>query len=312
MKKLTPKIRSITTIYYQSDKVPDGIDIELEFDPVEFFGTFVTETDTGIKVGYIIQDDHASNPLEDCDGHGVIHHHPRSNYGRRDSEYYSVLSLDSDGNPLIDEDKLQAMWHDKVMALPLDVFTLPEGNAWWPGHQEVLRKELADEQTGDYTMRQQLIGVRHRHELCEEEVQELIINLEEAAFWNYDNAERECQVPPNPDAIMLDLYEHSGCIWSIAGTGMNCRFDTSRHESLWVPDKCLLEEVADKSPEDRAKYLYETCQQALEMYNAWSSGSVYEVVVQVHDFDGTQLSCDYVDYCYGYEQAEKSLEEAMK
>jgi hypothetical protein len=311
MNKLTPKTRSITTIYYQSDKVPDGIDIELEFDPVEFFGTFVTETETGIKVGYVIQDECASNPLEDQDGHGVIHHHPRSNYGRRDSDYYSVLSLDSYGNPLIDEDKLQAMWHDKVMALPLDVFTLPEDEAW-DGHQEILRKGLADEQVGDYTMRQQCMSAWRQHDISGEGVEALVTNLEEAAFWNYDNAERECQVPPNPDAIMLDLYDHSGCIWSISGTGMNCRFDTSRHESLWVPDKCLLEEVADKSPEDRAAHLHKTCEDALEMYNAWSSGEVYEVVIQVHDFDGTQLSCDYVDYCYGYEQAEKSLEEAMK
>lgn len=57
---------------------------------------------------------------------------------------------------------------------------------------------------------------------------------------------------------------------------------------------------------------FEIAKSALEMYNAWSSGSVYEVVVQHHDFDGTQLSCDYEDYCYGYEQAEKALEEAMK
>jgi hypothetical protein len=129
MKKLTPKTRSITTIYYQSDKVPDGIDLELEFDPVEWFGTFAVETETGIKVGYIVQDECASNPLEDCNGFGVIHHHPRSRYGNRDrdSEYYSILGLDSCG----DED---------------------EG------------------------------------------------------------------LTPNPDAIMLDLYDHSGCYWSIAGT----------------------------------------------------------------------------------------------
>jgi hypothetical protein len=221
VKKLSPKTRSITTIYYESDKVPDGIDLELEFTPVDYFGTYATETETGIKVGYVIQDECAHNPLEDCDGFGIIHHHPRSRYGNRDTEYYSILGLDSYG----DED---------------------EG------------------------------------------------------------------LTPNPDAIMLDLYEHSGCIWSIAGTGMNCRWDTSRHESVWVPDKFLLDEVSGKSPEERAAYLYKTCQDALDMYNAWSSGAVYEVVVQVHDFDGTQISCEYADYCYGSDKAEKSLEEAMK
>lgn len=223
MKKLTPRTSHVTTttIFYESEKVPDGIDIELEFTPEDYFPTLAVETDAGIKVAYVIRDECSPNPLEDCDGYGVIHHHPRSNYGRRDSEYYSVLGLDSYG----DED---------------------EG------------------------------------------------------------------LTPNPDAIMLDLYEHGGCVWSIAGTGTSCRFDTSRHESVWTPDKALLNEVADKSPEDRAEYLYKTCKDAVEMYNAWSSGSVYEVVVEVHDFDGAQLSCDYEAYCYGYEQAEKALEEAIK
>jgi hypothetical protein len=150
------------------------------------------------------------------------------------------------------------------------------------------------------------------------------------------------------------------------------KFDTSKHQAVWVPDKCALEEILRRAPiYDHAyieptswilgtgkKYLLhlcdkerddifsdnwtelwdkaveianrafvtgaspkfngrrmaaiEICTQALDMYNAWSSGSVYEVVVQVHDFDGTQLSCDYVDYCYGSDKAEKSLEEAMK
>jgi hypothetical protein len=221
MKKLSPKTRSITTIYYQSDKVQGGIDLELEFTPDDYFGIFATETETGIKVGYIVHDEFSPDPLDDCDGFGVIHHHPRSRYGSSNSEYYSTLGLDSYG----DED---------------------EG------------------------------------------------------------------LTPNPDAIMLDLYEHSGCIWSIAGTGMNCRWDTSRHESVWVPDKVLLDEVSGKSPEDRAAYLYKTCEQALEMYNAWSSGEVYEVVVQVHDSYGTQISCKFVGYCYGSDKAEKALEEAMK
>jgi hypothetical protein len=217
VKKLTPKTRSITTIYYQSDKVPDGIDIELEFTPEDYFPTFAVETQAGIKVAYVIQDECPLHPLEDCDGLGVIHHHPRSNYGRRDSEYYSVLGLDSDGNPLIDEDKLQALWHNKVMALPLDLFTLPEDEAW-EGHQETLRSELAGETAGDYTMRQQCEYAWNQQGISGEGLGELIINLEESSFWNYDNAGQECQVQPNPDAIMLDLYDHSGCIWSIAGT----------------------------------------------------------------------------------------------
>lgn len=311
MKTVKPRTRRVSTIFYTSEKVPEGVDIELEFTPVDYFDTLVAETETGIKIGYVIRDECSSNPLEDCDGFGTIHHHPRSNYGSRDSEYYNVLGLDSYGEPVVDEDKLQAMWHDKVMALPLELFTLPEDEAW-DGHQETLRQELAEETAGDYTMTQQCQHAWHQQGISTDGMGELVQRLENTDFWRCEEAEKQCRVPPNPDVIMLDLYDHSGQIWSISGTGMNCWWDTSRHESLWVPDEALLEEVEGKPPEDRETHLRKACKQALKMYSAWSSGEVYEVVVQEHDFDGAQISCDYKAYCYGSEDAKKELKEAMK
>ena len=39
----------------------------------------------------------------------------------------------------------------------------------------------------------------------------------------------------NPLAVLLDIYEHSGISYSIAGTGMNCRWDTSSAAAVWIP-----------------------------------------------------------------------------
>ncbi len=305
MKKLTAKTRSSTSVHYKD------IDLELEYTPIDQQGVLLTETEAGVKLGYLIQDEDSPNPLEESEGYGVIHHHPRSGYGPRNSEYSSILGIYSDGDPIIDEDKLQALWTSKVMNLPLDLFTLPEDEAW-EEHQEGLRSDLAKESAGDFSMRQQCSHAWYKHALAAGTRDTLVDNLEEAAFWNYDDAALECQASPNPDVIMLDLYEHGGCQWSIAGTGMNCRWDTSKHEALWIPDKVLLDEVSSKSPEDRAAYLLKTCKVALEMYNAWSNGSIYEVFIQEHDMEGWPLHSYGSGTYYGLYEAGIGLEEEMK
>ncbi len=305
MERLTAKTRSSTSVHYKD------VDFELEYTPIDQQGILVTETETGLKLGYLIQDECPPNPLEDSEGYGVIHHHPRSSYGRRDSEYYSILGLDSYGDPIVDEDKLQDLWTSKVKSLPLYLFTLPEEEAL-EGHQETLREELAKEWAGDYTVNQQCGYAWSKHTLTDETRDTLIANMEENLLWNYEDIKRECQVSSNQDVIMLDLYDHSGCHWSIAGTGMNCRWDTSKHEALWIPDEALLDEISSMFPEDRAEHLLKTCKAAIEMYNAWSNGGIYEVFIQHHDMEGWPLHSDYGGTYYGLYEAERGLEEEMK
>jgi hypothetical protein len=54
---------------------------------------------------------------------------------------------------------------------------------------------------------------------------------------------------PNPDAkpnkyaVLLDVYDHGGQVYSISGEGMQCRWDTARGGAVWVPDDCAREEV---------------------------------------------------------------------
>lgn len=46
-----------------------------------------------------------------------------------------------------------------------------------------------------------------------------------------------------PLTIPLDIYEHSGVAYSVTGTGMNCRWDTSRAAAVWVPDEDAIDNI---------------------------------------------------------------------
>ena len=90
-------------------------------------------------------------------------------------------------------------------------------------------------------------------------------------------------------------------------------FDLSRHEAVWVPDKYLREELEKiTDPVERRKAAVKYAEQAVEQYNAWTSGDCYGVVVQVHELDGTFVE---EDACWGHigsEYAEESLAEQVK
>jgi len=210
------------THYIEDYTRKDGehIELELEFEP--YGDVTVVEKDDKVIVGYLVLDPNCTNPLEDCDGIGAIHHHPKSWYGRHESKYYDILGLDSYGDPIEDA--------------------------------------------------------------C-----------------------------PNPDAVLLDLYDHGPCQLSVSGRGMNCRWDTSRGEAVWVPDKYLQEELAKiEDPDARYAQAVIYAEQAVELYNAWSSGDCYGVVVQTHDKEGAMEDEDAVWGYLGGKHAEEELASCME
>lgn len=237
--------RTETHHYFE---LPNGVEIELPLKPEDWLQdelVTVERPDGGYRVAYLVHDEHCDNPLEDCDGMGVIWHHPRSHYGKSDG-YYEACGLDSYGDPVIDEDKLQQMWHDKVMALSLQDFYIN------PALREIadaedLREMLADESIiGDYTFEQNARsawGVR-LEDADPDDVQALIDKVEEKLIdWSYAAAADECQQPMDKYAVLLDVYEHGARAYSLSGGGMQCRWDTSRGEAVWVADKYAKEEI---------------------------------------------------------------------
>ena len=237
--------RTETHHYFE---LPNGVEVELPFKPEDWLqDELVTakRPDGGYRVAYLTHDEYCSNPLEYCGGLGTIWHHPRSRYGESDG-YYEACGLDSYGDPVIDEGKLQQMWHDKVMALSLQDFYIN------PALRDVadaedLREMLADESIiGDYTFEQNARsawGVR-LEDADPDDVQALIDKVEEKLIdWNYAGAYDECQQPMDKYAVLLDVYDHSGRAYSLSGGGMQCRWDTSRGEAVWIADECAKNEI---------------------------------------------------------------------
>lgn len=318
------------TTQYEVFTKDDGEELELEL-PIplnewEAPEIELVETPHYIVLGYLAHDDSCSNPLEDCDAMGAIHHHPRSRYGSRDSDYYNVLGLDSYGDPLIDEDKVQMMWRDKVLAIPPERFVPPERfenelfeprpiysskgepEPYW----EHFRLRLADEEAGDYWVSDMAKYAWRRMDVSEELIAALTEQVEPHLTWNWDEVLKACRIGPDPDAVLLDRYEHGLCKYSVHSNG-GCPWDTSRGEAVWVPDKYLKEELEKiTDPEARRAQALKCAEQACDTYTDWCNGECYGHVVGVYDkVDGAQVD---EDSCWGYigdEWAEEALKEAM-
>jgi hypothetical protein len=76
-------------------------------------------------------------------------------------------------------------------------------------------------------------------------------------------------------AFFLDYFEHGQCMWSLAGEGPQCRWDTSRTAGLlvWEQDE---ESIGAKTVEDRRK----DAKAFIERYTQWCNGEVYGYTVE--------------------------------
>jgi len=63
--------------------------------------------------------------------------------------------------------------------------------------------------------------------------------------------------PGEPYAQLLDCYSHGNDWWSMAGRGMQCRWDTSRGAGVWIPDKYCLEEIHTAGDLDAVAFIEE-------------------------------------------------------
>ena len=238
-------VKNKTYIEYQS------LELALPFAPDNTDTVQVVETPTGFRVGFLDNDIGAENPLEDCDDYGEIHHHPSSRYGRRDSKYNDILSLDRYGAPQLDEDKVQALWAEKVKALPAEVWIPAFTNdVDVPFEQfvEECTKQLAEEEAGNYTVQVQVrYAFRHYQDdwmFADQEIEEEVTELiSQHLTWDWDEVQEACRKPWRKHAVLLDRYEHGLCKYSVSGTGPSCRFDSSSGEAVWVPDQCAEDEI---------------------------------------------------------------------
>ncbi len=127
---------------------------------------------------------------------------------------------------------------------------------------------------------------------------------------NYDPDTRELLPDgmPDVDAVRIDKYEHSGISYSIAGEGMQCRWDTSNSWAVWYPDKCLMQELKGLKGDERRAKCIEYARQACTLFNQWANGEVY-------GYNAEDPSGNLIDSCwgyYGYEAMEEQIEEIKR
>lgn len=181
-------------------------------------------------------DEDCENPLDNCDGMGKIHHRPRSNYGRRDgNEYYAALGLNSYGDHNLDAiydnhfAELSANYIERV----LREVPILELTNWADENYE----RVEEDESSNTVFVRNCLKEDLKINLFRCEYANLLENSVEEMF---DNPK---YFPGNPFAFLLDVYEHSGRSYSLSGGGMQCRWDTSRGEAIWVPDECLLHNI---------------------------------------------------------------------
>lgn len=179
-----------------------------------------------LLVGYLADDDNAQNPFEDSDGLGQIYsaHRNSSTHG----EMQSALGLNSDWDAdldLVEPTQLRKAWIDA--AKQSDEF-----------------KVWATETAGAQARLDEPYFKRRAEKLWRNTDGEYIYNencIYDFAFtddvrlevWRDLRAQGLIGVK---GTVSLDCYDHGGQIWSLAGHGTQCRWDTSNGAGVWTPD----------------------------------------------------------------------------
>lgn len=192
-------------------------------------------------VGYLVDDHHAGNPLEDVDGLGHIYQAHRHSSTQRDMQ--EALALDSSWDPdleLVENhmDHFRKAW--VAAAVGSDEFrtwaiaTAGHGALFTDAYFRRRAIQLWRETDGEYYPwdRQEDI---YDFEFTREVKKQVWEDLRDSGLIGDQNA------------VLLDVYEHSGQAWSISGTGFECRWDTSRGAGVWVPDEIARGEIERRS-----------------------------------------------------------------
>ena len=202
-------------------------------------------------VGHIEHDPYCQNPLEDSCGMGYIV--GRGKYQTRrhgEDEMFEALCLDCYGDPDLDhaavaarlEPKYKA-WVESITGSDVESLGLNDGVGVEDLQRWLLNVCLRDDYDRVNYVWEALpyaVVPCNFHDLsCKlDDWPELELDWE--AAWEAARAAGEIG---DPDAVLLDVYDHSGLSWSVAGGGMQCRWDTTSGAGVWLPDDTARDEI---------------------------------------------------------------------
>lgn len=282
--------------------------------PSDYHDKLEAQVGTYTVIGYLAHDDDCMNPLEDCDGMGYIV--GRGKYqtrGHDESELFEALGLTSYGDPDTDHDAVQSRvqrqyeaWVDSLTAESV-VNVAHESYDPLRFLQELRNLDVdPNYDVSDYLVEAGRATFEYPDYLAWRDIYDgtwgavamdfpdLKLDWEKA----WEEALEAGEIG-DPDAVMLDVYDHSGLVWSVLGSGTQCAWDTSHGAGVWLPDAEARHEIARRTAagKNRRAAALELAQQALDTYNAWLAGDCWGICVEVYDAAGELVEDDA---CWGF------------
>lgn len=197
---------------------------------------------TAVYAG-LVRDDDCESPLDSCDGEGAIYFAGRRGDQKSQARYQEVFGLDGEYRrdksfsavEVMAEVLLRQRLYPEDQPVALVRMTLEASNLGVTTDQ--LWADILNE----------IQGYRCSWAEFSEE--------DKAMFAGYDweelldeawHACRKAGKVGDMLAVPLDVYEHSGMVLSVSGTGYQCEWDTTKGGAVWVPDDVARDEILNR------------------------------------------------------------------
>lgn len=207
------------------------------------------------------RDSSSSNPMAD-DGNGSIYHAGRrAKDSAERAQYYAALGMTAHGDrDLNDEEVLKELAAHVVKEMRKDRSLMATLSSLFRNHGESGKWDAVCDKIANLITVESWDNVmdvitakylgggwwQRADDEWREKLEALDFMLRESdaqAAWERLYAKGDLG---DPLAVLLDIYEHGGVSYSVAGGGMQCRWDTSTGGAVWVPDSCAKDNIRHK------------------------------------------------------------------
>lgn len=196
-----------------------------------------------VYLGYLSDDHDTENPLESCDGMGRIYTCHR--HSSTLSDYEDALAIQTEGWDSYNSEEWLTQHASVFKRYWIEAALKSAAFENWALNTATARKNDDLSKYLRYRARKLLTEVGFES------------SFDVMTVWDFDFTEtafeaalkelREHGLVGDPHAVLLDVYSHSGECWSLAGHGMQCRWDTAGGAGVWVPDDEARKEIVRRS-----------------------------------------------------------------
>jgi hypothetical protein len=261
------RIRTISSRTSHVLTLDDGSEVELAHRPSEihhYKDLLVERVGDKLVLGYLVHDDDCSHPLDDCYGMGrVVGRGKYQTRNHNEIDMFEALGLDRNGDTNLElvQDDVNDAFEEYLESVPEETWTaigialgLDSNDDGFTLIVETLIEMLKREDIFNSDVLWVMKGAAHYvddlnpdHDQLAAAAELLDFDVDVLTQKLYEDKVRAGKIG-NPDAVVLDVYDHSGIAWSISGGGTQCRWDTSSGAGVWLPDEGAKEEIDRRAP----------------------------------------------------------------